>query len=301
MRDGCDPVPFILSHCAPFEHPSPGPIDSLYPGRPDHPPPVVRGGWLGAGAWRHVLGVAPRLVVVHVLGTLLVVWVYRCGGRPRRIGRAGSAADGERGLGFWPVWRRVVTVGAWASIAWPGIAILVWVWWYWILVVQAHTGSQVYIEPPAVVAVMLGSAAGYLFTIGSVTRWVVRSRSDHPPESCLDCGYSLAGIRTGICPECGRHAQPSDVRIFALTRPLMRLSMSKRRRWRCLPWLAKVILVLYLLAFPRTSSITGWCLLDEKAFRQLAMKADPWAYRIMHFAGLGGDGHEDQDVIGSSP
>lgn len=183
-------------------------------------------------------------------------------------------------------------------MAWPGIAFLLWVWWYWILIAVMPTlVSPVYLDPPGVVGVLLGALAGYIFSIGAVTRRLVRVQDNRPPGSCPGCGYSLIGIQTSVCPECGRLAQHSDVRVFALTRPMRRLSMSASKRWRWLPRVAQTALILYLLAFPRTVLITGGCICTDFVFRHVLLVAHPWAYRIMDAAGLGDSGEGDGDVI----
>ena len=41
-----------------------------------------------------------------------------------------------------------------------------------------------------------------LLLLGSV--WLFRSnRATHPTGHCADCGYNLAGLGSGTCPECG--------------------------------------------------------------------------------------------------
>jgi len=295
VKEVCRNAPFLLTHGSPIEHPAPW--NAARSSRPDHPPPVVRGGWVGAGAWGYALSTAPRIALSHVVCTLLVVSIYARYGRPGRIGGLGGQDDKD--LSFWSVWRQVLAVGAWTSVAWCGVALLAWVLWYWVLVAQLPAvASPVYLDPPGVVGILLGGVVGYLFTIAAVTRGVVRRRSNRTPAHCLRCWYSLAGVPRGICPECGREAQPSDAHVFALTRPLMRVSISKCRLWRWLLVVGRAALVLYLLAFPRLVLVTGWCLTNEYVFERVALAAHPWAYRVTYYAGLGGSGEHDVDVIG---
>lgn len=275
----------VATSSAPFEVIAPW--TSKHNHRLDHPPPVVRGGWLSSRRLLFAAKLVVSLLAIHVALTLAVSWLYQRKGRPKRIAPGVNAIFG--------IWRAVVAKSAWAGLLWPSVATFLWVGWYWFLLApMPESYAQAHIEPLGVLGLFFGSLLGHAFTVAYFVRTEVRRQATTPPNECLRCGYSLAGISTSTCPECGREVEPNDKRVFGLSRLTFRWSVSWMR------WVVRglqIAVVLYFVAFPRTLLLSASFFGDHSFQRFVYSTGDPCSYWVMRHLGLGGDGSGNEDVI----
>ena len=145
--------------------------------------------------------------------------------------------------------------------------------------------------------ILFGALLGHVFSIAYFVRKYVRNKTSTHPDECLRCGYSLEGIALYTCPECGRVQLPNDRLAFGLSVMTFRASSSWKR------WIVRglqIAVVLYFLAFPRTLLLSASPFGDHRFQRFIYSIGDPYAFCIMRYAGLGGDGNDSEDVIGNS-
>ena len=69
---------------------------------------------------------------------------------------------------------------------------------------------------------------------------------------CKSCDYPLAGVRSGVCPECGRTFDVADTRTYARTPGVRRRKWTRRGVW------ALGVIVLAELIAPRRVAKLAW-------------------------------------------
>jgi len=139
------------------------------------------------------------------------------------------------------------------------------------------------IEPPthrqaAVMALLLVIALVVLATLGRLLRpFAGRRGSDATSGACGHCGYSLRGLPSTTCPECG-----SDTAVVGVSRPSR--SPSAGRWIACALWIALLLVFnsnftweidAYFLRLLRATN-TAWPgtpFRDAELFRQLLIAA----------------------------
>ena len=75
---------------------------------------------------------------------------------------------------------------------------------------------------------------------------------------CLGCGYSLRGLPSAVCPECGKSFDPDDLKTYDTKSP-------QQHKIRKIKFVVVILSIIFIAAlfFPRgiaTSSITFTCL-----------------------------------------
>lgn len=286
IADG--PLPLIASNCA-EQSPPPNKLGT----RPDHPPPILRDGWTDGPVVRFVLQSALVFIALHLVSVLWVVRLHQLCGVPRRIGVSGD-------LAFGAVYWRVTGQSAWLAVPWAVLPMLLWQSAYHLATAEMELRgwmAPAHVDATGVLGVYLGAFLGYLFTVGALTRRVVRRQPGPVPTICAACGYTLAGSPHETCSECGRQATNADRRLFSLKLLGFRLGGDGMRRRYCV---LRVLVVVYLLAFPRTMlASSGWMRPDS--FWSLIERSDRWAFHFLGLFGLDSDGSEDGDLVEPLP
>lgn len=276
----------VVTSSAPFEVSAPW--TSVRSDRPDHPPPVVKGGYLGVGTLKFVLRSFVALLLSHVVISLMLCSLYQNFGVPKRI---------NNGIGrLFHVWSIVVVRSAWIGSMWPALTLGAWVGWYWILLApMPQVYSQAHVEPLGVLGIVVGGVTGYIFTVARVIRTTITLCVKGGPSLCIGCGQSLIGVQTNRCPECGRQVKNTDSSRFGLSWFSVRMCDS---RWRGILLMTQVFVVLFFLAFPRTLLVCASVVGDRIFQRFVYQVGDPWSYWLLKHIGLGTDGLSSESVIG---
>lgn len=88
-------------------------------------------------------------------------------------------------------------------LVWPRCQGSIWDWSTWIT--WGRLGPSWWITVP--IWIPLVAAAGV-----TARAWRRHRRARRGPGACLACGYDLAGLTGGVCPECGANGVPDECR-----------------------------------------------------------------------------------------
>lgn len=107
---------------------------------------------------------------------------------------------------------------------------------------------------------------------------------NHPSGSCPKCGYSLYGLPTAVCPECGRPFSPAEALIESdgVSKEPDRLSIERRPGTLRRAWIAKPILLVRISVV--TLLVGAFYAWDWMPLRVLQRDVTGWSVRVTGYS-----------------